>query len=191
MPRNGYRKGQGNEQGKEHDTFYFAYVWGQRTTMQITIRDIGPDDAEAFFRVHHAAVRGIAAKDYPPEVIENWAPRIDDAALAKFLANPDGEHRVIAETSGTAVGIGSIVVAKCELRACYVAPDAARQGVGSEIVRQLEELARQHNLPFLQLVSSITAEAFYESLGYLSLGRDQHTLSSGVPMACVKMRKEL
>ena len=158
--------------------------------MYITIRDIGPGDAEAFLRVHHAAVLGIAAKDYPPEVIEQWAPPIDDSALVRFLDNPDGEHRLIAETHGTAVGIGAIVVAECELRACYVAPQAARQGVGSEIVRRLEELARQYNLPFLQLVSSITAEAFYESLGYLNLGRDRHTLSSGASMACVKMRKE-
>ena len=157
--------------------------------MRITIRDIRPDDAEAFLRVHHAAVRGIAAKDYPPEVIENWAPPIDDAALARFLANPDGEHRIIAEIGSIAVGIGAIVVAKCELRACYVAPEAARQGVGSAIARHLEELARQRNLPFLQLVSSVTAETFYESLGYFNLGRDQHILSSGAPMACVKMRK--
>lgn len=174
------------------DVVHSAFLGGgKHTTMHIAIRDIGPDEAEVFLRVHHAAVRGIAAKDYPPEVIENWAPPIDDAALVRFLTNPDGEHRVIAEIDGTAVGIGAIVVAKCELRACYVVPEAARQGVGSAIVRRLEELARQHNLAFLELVSSITAAPFYESLGYLNLGRNHHVLSSGMSMACVKMRKEL
>jgi hypothetical protein len=30
------------------------------------------DDARVFLDVHHAAVRHIAARDYPPEVIEAW-----------------------------------------------------------------------------------------------------------------------
>ena len=129
--------------------------------------------------------------DYPLEVIEGWAPSINATALSELLENPDVEHRVIAESNGAAVGIGAIVVAKCELRACYVAPEATRRGVGSAIVRRLEDLARQHRLSHLQLVSSITAEAFYESLGYLNFGRDWHVLSSGASMACVKMRKDL
>jgi putative acetyltransferase len=32
------------------------------------------EDARLFLEVHHAAVRGIAAKDYPLAVIEQWAP---------------------------------------------------------------------------------------------------------------------
>ena len=91
--------------------------------MQITIRDFGPEDGESFLRVHHSAVRSIAAMDYPPEVIESWAPSINATALSQLLENPDGEHRVIAESNGTAVGIGAIAVAKCELRAWHVAPE--------------------------------------------------------------------
>lgn len=69
------------------------------------------DDARSFLEVHHAAVRGIAAKDYPQAVIEDWAPLpITEKTVAGFLKNPDNEIRLVAETNGEIVGIGALVV---------------------------------------------------------------------------------
>jgi hypothetical protein len=42
--------------------------------MSIKIRDMRNENALAFLEVHHAAVRGIAAKDYPQQVIDDCAP---------------------------------------------------------------------------------------------------------------------
>jgi putative acetyltransferase len=42
--------------------------------MTLVIREMRDDDARSFLEVHHAAVRRIAVRDYPPEVIEAWAP---------------------------------------------------------------------------------------------------------------------
>jgi putative acetyltransferase len=97
----------------------------------------------------------------------------------------------VAEIDGEPVGIGAMVVSNSELRACYVAPSAARRGVGSALVADIERIAREHGLDHLQLESSITAEPFYSALGYQVEGRGEHLLSSGVPMAAVKMRKRL
>jgi putative acetyltransferase len=41
---------------------------------RLLIRQIRPEDTRAFLEVHHAAVRGLASKDYSSEVIETWAP---------------------------------------------------------------------------------------------------------------------
>ena len=41
--------------------------------MQFVVRDMRDTDARPFLEVHHAAVRGIAAQDCPPELIEVWA----------------------------------------------------------------------------------------------------------------------
>jgi putative acetyltransferase len=47
------------------------------------------EDALAFLEVHHAAVRGLAAKDYPQQVIEDWAPTlITDESIRRVLVNP-------------------------------------------------------------------------------------------------------
>ncbi len=86
--------------------------------------------------------------------------------------------------------MGSIIPAKNELRACYVAPGAARQGVGSALIREIERMALEHGLTWLELDASVTSEPFYAALGYEAHGRGEHMLSSGQRMACVKMRKD-
>lgn len=75
-------------------------------------------------------------KDYPLSVIDQWAPLpITDAMVERFLTNPDDEIRLIAELDGVTVGIGALVTAAYELRACYV-PDFARLGVGLRLFRK-------------------------------------------------------
>lgn len=149
------------------------------------------EDARAFLQIHRAAVREIAAKDYPPTVIEHWAPLpITDKAIADVRANRENEIRVVAEIDGEIVGMGAIVLAKNELRACYVAPGAARKGIGSALVREIEGIAQKHALGWLELDASVTSELFYTGLGYKVRGRGEHILGSGQRMACVKMRKD-
>lgn len=148
------------------------------------------EEARAFLEVHRAAVRGIAAKDYPQAVIEDWAPLpVTENRVARFLENPDDEIRIVAEGEGEIVGVGALVLENAELRACYVAPTAGRMGVGTALVREIEEIARRHGLGGLWLDSSLTAEPFYRALGYVAQGRGEHSLRSGRRMACVKMKK--
>jgi putative acetyltransferase len=158
----------------------------------IVVREMCADDARQFLVAHHESVRGIAAKDYPPQIVEEWAPMpISDEAVELVAANPNNEVRIVAEIDGQIVGIAVIIPKQNELRACYVVPKAARMGVGSALVSRLEQIALKHGLKYLELVSSITAEPFYASLGYDSLGRSQHVLSTGGRMACVKMSKPI
>jgi putative acetyltransferase len=160
--------------------------------MKVIIRPMRDEDARAFVQVLNASIRGLPAHHYPPEVIEDWAPILEgDRAVSRTLANPDGEIRFIAEFDGQAVGIGALISASNQLRACYVAPEAARRGVGTALVRAIEHEARARGVSFLDLEASINAEAFYSRLGYESLGRGAHALRTGRLMTCVKMRKRL
>ena len=110
--------------------------------------------------------------------------------MAKEYQEMAAKLGTLPEIDGESVGIGAIVVSKSELRACYVAPHAARRGVGTALVAEIERLAREHHLDHLQLESSTTAEPF-SALGYQVERRGEHRLSSGVSMAAVKMRKPL
>lgn len=158
----------------------------------IRIRRMRDKDARAYLEVQRAAVREIAAKDYPPAVIEQWAPLpITDEAIAEVRANRENEIRLLAEIGDEIVGMGAIILARNELRACYVAPDAVRKGVGSAVVKEIERIARKHGLTRLELDASVTSERFYAALGYEVRGRGEHMLSSSQRMACVKMRKNL
>jgi putative acetyltransferase len=160
--------------------------------MSLVLRRVCTEDARRFLEVHHAAVRGIAVKDYPQAVIEDWAPLpITDDAVSAFLANPHHEYRIVAEIDREIVGIGGLVVQNRELSACYVDPSSARRGVGTAIVHELERVARLHGLSELELDSTLTAEAFYAALGYTLVARGDHVLHSGRAMASVRMQKKV
>jgi putative acetyltransferase len=158
----------------------------------VIVRPIRDGEARSFLEIQRAAVRGLAAEDYPRSVIEEWAPvPVTDTAVAFFRLNHDEEIRLVAELEGQLAGIGALVLGGSELRACYVTPAAARKGVGSALVAEIERIARQHELTHLELHSSLTAEPFYRALGYVVEDRIEHVLGSGKRMAAVKMRKSL
>ena len=160
--------------------------------MSVLIREMRAEDARTFLEVHHAAVRGLAAKDYPREVLDAWAPLpILDQHVEKVRENPDGELRLVAELDGRIIGIGCLIAGNADLRACYVAPHAHRRGVGSAIVGAIERAAREQGAAHLDVDSSMTAEPFYAALGYEARERGEHILANGQRMACVKMRKRL
>jgi putative acetyltransferase len=164
---------------------------GSANVMSIKIREMLEAEARAFLEVHRAAVHKIAVKDYPAEIIEDWAPLITGESVESFLSNPDGEIRLVAIVDGQIAGIGALVLTNRELRACYVAPAAVRQGVGSAIVREIERIARDNGLDYLQMDSSVTAEPFYVAQDFHVTHRGEHALRSGRRMACVKMEKAL
>ena len=149
------------------------------------------EEARAFLDIHTRSVRGLAASYYPPDVIEAWVVPVTEEYIRAFIKNPDNEIRLVAERDGTLVGLGCLVVQNAELRACYVAPDAARKGVGSALVREIERIAREHGLNHLHLDASVNAEPFYAALGYEVVERGEHVWPSGQRMEAVTMRKTL
>jgi GNAT superfamily N-acetyltransferase len=50
-----------------------------------------------------------------------------------------------------------------------VSPDLQRRGVGRLLMRSIEGVARDGGVSRLSLQSSITAEAFYDKLGYIAI----------------------
>ena len=159
--------------------------------MDITIREMQPDDARDFLKVQNAAVRKIAAKDYPKDVIEAWAPRLTAKRVAGFLENPDNDLRLVAEAEGKIVGVAVLDLETMEIGGCYVAPQSTRQDVGSTMVGEMERIAWASGLTQLKLDCPLNAEAFFQVLGYLSGERGEHALDGGKAMACVKMEKRL
>ena len=158
--------------------------------MLITIRELRRGEERLFLELHARSVRALAAKHYPPEVIDAWCVPANAKTIAAFIRNPDGELRLLAEVGGAVVGLGAFCARDAELRACYVAPEGVRQGVGTALVREIERIALEHRLDRLELLSSINAEPFYASLGYESLGCTEHVMR-GRPMAAVRMCKRL
>lgn len=121
-------------------------------------------DAEAISHVIIQTLEEVNAKDYPKSVI--------NAVIKNFSAEQIAEKMkqrkifVIMEKNniiGTASLEGDLV------RTVFVLPSKQGKKAGSLLMHYLEEVARKENIACLTVSSSITAEGFYQKLGYSAL----------------------
>lgn len=160
-------------------------------TGNLTIRPLGPEDAESFLRVHYAAVHKSARESYAPDILDAWSGPDIQARLAEYHKAAAEEIRIGAFDGDVMAGLGVIAPQTQELRACYVHPDYGRMGVGARIVAGLEQVARGMGLATLSLQASINSERFYQSLGYVSVERSSKTLEGGTRIPSIRMDKNL
>jgi GNAT superfamily N-acetyltransferase len=112
-------------------------------------------------------VHETASGDYPLEIQNEWSPPVTAERVAAYIATALAhETTLVAEIDGAVVGVGALVEAQSEVRAVYVSHSAARQGVGSARLREIEGLARARGCAELTFDSSLTAERFYLRNGY-------------------------
>jgi GNAT superfamily N-acetyltransferase len=67
-----------------------------------------------------------------------------------------------------------------------VLPEAGGQGVGRQLLKELERLAREQGLTELHLDSSLTAEPFYRAHGSVREAEEKYTLRSGRKVPAIK-----
>ncbi len=163
--------------------------------MALSIRPALVEDAAALARLHARAVHGLAVGHYPSVVLRAWAPLDpDEDWIEGFRQSHASCTRIVAVSDGRLVGFAELAPESKELRACYVDPDAARQGIGRALVARIEALARDRGLASLWLDASLNAETFYHAQGYEIVERGTHMLeraAGSLAMPCVKMRKAL
>jgi GNAT superfamily N-acetyltransferase len=160
---------------------------------RLSIRSAKPEDAASIIHVHYAAVHGIGPEFYPPEVIEDWSRKPDEARykwMRELIAQ--GESIVIVgEEQSSILGFGIVIPKLMELQALYVSPAASGQGVGPAILRELENRAASQGIARLQLNASLNAAVFYRRHGYETLSHSALRLSDEHEMECIRMGKDL
>ena len=159
--------------------------------MPVTVRPLRDDEIRLYLEIHERSIRGLAGSHYSQDAIEGWVVPPTDENIHRLTLNAEREIRLMAELDGRPVGIGALVLEKSELRAVYVAPEGARRGCGSALVREIERIARNNDVARLKLDASLNAERFYAGLGYNVVERTEVTLPNGHTMAAVRMEKVL
>lgn len=154
----------------------------------MTIRPARDSDAPALWHVHSVSVQTLCAGWYSEEEITVWVGRlVADAYQSAIRAH----LMVVAEDDGDVVGFGELDLARGEVVAVYVRPQAAGAGVGSALLSHLEHAARTHGLSRLTLCASLNAEKFYAHRGWHAGVREKHRLTNAVAVDCVRMDKAL
>ncbi len=77
------------------------------------------------------------------------------------------------------------------IRAFFVHPAYARQGIGRALLARCEAEAWAHGFRAAELVATLTGQKLYRICGYVGEERTAYSLADGVTIDFVSMRKEL
>lgn len=178
-------------------------------TDPVAIRLATLDDVDEIGRLIELSVLGLQAGDYSPEQMAGALGSVFgvDRQLIRdgsyFVVERDGQ---IAGCGGwsrrqTLFG-GDAVEGKndaellpgvdpARIRAFFVHPSFARQGIGSQIMTACEAAAKAHGFTDLTLVATLTGEPLYRRHGFEAVRRYATPLANGHELPMVEMRKPL
>lgn len=128
-------------------------------------------------------VDGLRA-DFARETLETYAPevfvrRLDDPATSFIVAERAGLLVAFAEITLNRVPPHEVTSGAAELVRLYVQRHFTRRGLGSELLRRAESLARSRGATSLWLATwsgNTGARAFYPTQGYRDIGVTSYTI---------------
>lgn len=140
--------------------------------MQVTLREATLDDADALTDLAH---RAKAHWGYPASWMREW-----DAQLTILPGYLEMHDVFVAVREGAIVGMCALEDrgARWMLEHVWVDPSLHRCGIGTALVRQALQTARQRNARIVELLADPYATGFYEKLGARHAG-DVHAPMPG------------
>jgi GNAT superfamily N-acetyltransferase len=180
---------------------------GHGKAMQYTLRTATLDDRPELERLIARSARELSARDYTPEQIEGalkGAFGVDSQLIR------DGTY-FVAVRAGVIIGCGGWGRRKtmfggdafsdrepeeldprtdaARIRAFFVDPDCARQGIGRAILHRCESEARARGFTRFELMGTLPGVRLYEAEGYVAAPSIEHPLGEGLTIRFVPMSK--
>jgi GNAT superfamily N-acetyltransferase len=173
------------------------------------LRAATPDDIPELTRLIDLSVRGLSVGYYDEEVIERSLVQIFGVDTQLIT---DGTY-CVAEAHGAIIGCGGWSHRRtlfggdqtksqedksldprseaARIRAFYVHPEHARQGLGSRILSHCEAAARAYGFTTAELGSTLPGEPLYAAYGYKPMERVDVDLGDGYSLGVIRMTKSL
>jgi GNAT superfamily N-acetyltransferase len=177
--------------------------------MTLSIRPATPDDVPTLESVIAESSRGLSRADYTPEQIEaalGTAWGVDTELIADgtyFVV--EGEGQIVAcggwSRRKTLFGSDARPGRRSELldpahdaariRAFFVRPEWARQGIGRMLLQRCEADAVTAGFRRIELMATLPGMRLYAASGYQAGEPIQYLLPTGITIEFVPMRKDL
>jgi N-acetylglutamate synthase-like GNAT family acetyltransferase len=178
----------------------------------IHIRKATAADVPRLREVIEASVRGLQAQDYSSAQIEGALKSVygvdsqliaDGTYLVAEVSQAGSQREIIAcggwSKRKTLYG-GDQYAARedslldperdaAKIRAFFVHPQWARQGIGSLILEACENAAREAGFTRLEMGATLSGVAFYTAKGYVSVENQEVPLGDDETLPIVKMTK--
>jgi GNAT superfamily N-acetyltransferase len=177
--------------------------------MSISIRIATAADIPSLGPLIAESVRGLSRGYYSTEVAERALVRVFgvDSQLVEdgtyYVAERDGELAGCGGWSKRATLFGGDQTKRGEdaeldpgsaparIRAFFVHPSHARQGIGTRLLEVCESAARARGFTEAELAATLPGVPLYEALGYEAVEPIVVDLDDGHVLRCIRMRKAL
>jgi GNAT superfamily N-acetyltransferase len=156
----------------------------------VQFQQAGIDDAGTLLSIKRAAIGGIDSSVYDRGQLEAWQPDVDAASDFERAIGSDTFDVVLARVDGTDVAYGVLNATAGRIDALYVRPGYSGEGIATSLVGQLESRARMRGVEEIEIISSLNARPFYETLGYRTCGA-KHRSIDGADLEFAVMRKQI
>lgn len=145
------------------------------------------DDLDQITHLFRETILHINSKDYSELQVQKWASRADN--INKWRDRIRHQYFVLAEKKDQIIGFGSIN-SDAYLDTLFVHKDYQKEGVGSAILQELLDHARNTGKPEVYTEASLTARPFLEKHGFRTK-RPQQKVRDGVVFVNFAMIKAL
>jgi ribosomal protein S18 acetylase RimI-like enzyme len=159
------------------------------------VRQAEPADAAGVGEAHRDSIRSIGPGYYPPHVVRDWGAGLTPEVYANAMRSGEAFFIAVGEIDGVRTVLGFATDYRIDGRqhgtSVYVRGAAARRGIGTALLRRAEAHALARGATSIRIEASLAGVAFYQANGFVEVGRGETRLTSGQPIACVFMVKEL
>ena len=177
--------------------------------MGFSLRKATLDDRPILEGLIAESARGLSRQDYTDAQIEaalGTAMGVDTKLIRDgtfFVVEAEGEivacggwskRRTLFGADGQAGRQSELLDPardSARIRAFFVRPAWARQGIGRALLQQCEAEARAQGFRTAELVATLPGQKLYKAMGYEEEERIEHDLGGGITIEFVPMRKDL
>ena len=162
---------------------------------RLNIRPAERSDVDDIAQAHLDSIQSIGASYYPADVVAGWQDGVAGGLYLHAMDRGEVFFVAIGEVNGTPLVLGFSsdysIEGSTHGTSVYVRGIAARQGIGTALLRTAETHAVANGGCAVRIEASLAGAAFYQANGYVEIGRGEIQLLSGYPIQCVFMRKSL
>lgn len=149
------------------------------------IRRFTAEDAEQLSQLIKRTLRNVNSRDYSMDAIESLIPFFTPESLIQQASE---QYMIVCIDEGELVGVASLDGDR--VRTVFVDADRQRLGIGKLLMADIEARAIETHQTWLYLHAALSAENFYQALGYKSIGPIDRELN-GFPVPEVETAKML
>ncbi|MBI4407947.1 MAG: GNAT family N-acetyltransferase [Candidatus Kerfeldbacteria bacterium] len=136
-------------------------MFSQRDKDSISIRSYQSGDETVLSAMIQAALRQVNSKDYKPAIIEKMCEKFTPERIKEFSAKRKMFVAINAEQI-----VGTISLIKDTIFTVFVDPTRHHQGIGTQLMKYIEGVAKQDGYSSVVVPASVTAHDWYKNLGY-------------------------